>query len=507
MAPPFLFIPVWNTENRRLWSSNEILSLGPTLFLDQRDLVVVSSEYNNWGNQAVTGADANDFASANATTRPATGSVINGYAAPFFTASNPSGPLKYMQDVSGAWTTILSATTYSLFMVVSCSEQSGSSAIAYANPCLIGDTSQYVGLYWNNVVSSSGIQLYNWDVAEKSTTSIPVALGQPVIVEAYYLSGSKSEVRVNNYLTQSATVINTIGNTGGVLRVGLSAAAINQFHGGIANVLAFQKTLSADEKRGIRNYLANKYNIPLVNDGENANPDIAEMIGSACTLYLKPSHGITGSPITAWANRGSGTPGQSMGSVGGNAPAQSIQNGLIVPSFDGGAGAGADYLANGAWPWVSASGINQWEAMIVANACALSASGLYYLTPSLLSEGFGGHGIAIDVSGARAYTDATGVTVTPYTSGTITLEKTFLIHAYYDSAKITCRLNNNTTVSASKTGNLTSLTQGLRIGNNYSVQNAFNGKIMEVAIFNRVLTTSERSRCRAYLGTKWGVPF
>lgn len=503
------------TASSNAYTLAQIVALSPTMLLDEREQTVVSAEFSKWNNQVnPSGGGISNYDNINvsAATRPNSGSSINGYSAPAFSGSR----IEAMTQASGTWGGFLGSASgsYSVFVVARPGQISGSSPTSYLNTALWGDSAAYFGHYVNNVPSSSGIQFYNWDSNEKATTSIPIVSGTAYIFEGYYTSGSRSETRVNNYITQSAATIGTIGSTAGSWRLGgLGTSIQTSWNGEVASVLVFSKSLSEAEKYGIRLYLANKYAIDLIDSGAASPRTASDYFSSSLTIWSKTSAmSLSGTLINNWPSTGS-LPNFFWGSGGSARPVNSIQNGQQTALFDGTNDRMASYSDNQsvvAYPFMSASGTGQWEILLVGIANALSGTDANQDAEVHLwrVETAASHGITLTISGARAYTTTGGTVLTPYTSGTLSTHRNFLVHAYYDGTNIACRLNDNTTVSASQTGNLTSDNQmsiGARqgAGNDYY----YNGNINEFLMFSRSLNSIERAWARTYLGTKWGVRY
>jgi hypothetical protein len=64
---------------------------------------------------------------------------------------------------------------------------------------------------------------------------------------------------------------------------------------------------------------------------------------------------------------------------------------------------------------------------------------------------------------------------------------------------------NGTTFSSNVNGGTSNLSSGIRIANGWNNGNSWVGHFCELAIYNKVVSTTERQQVEYYLGTKWGL--
>lgn len=230
-----------------------------TQWLDQRDLVVTSGAYSDWGDQSPAGN--RDLAMTTATNRPDDDLTVNGWAAPNF-----DGVDNFMQGpaaVGGDGYTSASASR--IFVVVDTTGETpaADNANVYQEAAILalGSTAGWLGLTW----TTSGPRAYGYDGAFKATARAAGATGAASDVGRALLDikhdGTTFTLRrgAGTPVTVACGALTTPG-TRAVFGCNYSAAAF--FAGRIASIVACSAALTAAEETYARAYLLTKYECP-----------------------------------------------------------------------------------------------------------------------------------------------------------------------------------------------------------------------------------------------------
>lgn len=212
------------------------------------------------------------------------------------------------------------------------------------------------------------------------------------------------------------------------------------------------------------------------------------------TLWLKDS-GITGSPISAWAN--SGSAGGSLTGVGTAQPTIVANNGHNGAAFDG----SDDVLTGGPSQFTVITG-SAYSAWVAFKALTLSGpTAAYYLEPALFTDGDGTSGgnfapFTLDASGLYGGHWNGGAQAMPTTIG-ISTGVLYLAQVVFDGVNIIWKCNGANRGRA--TGAVATVTTPMRLGTNYSGLALANAEIYEVLIYNTALGSTDIATNVAYL--------
>jgi hypothetical protein len=150
------------------------------------------------------------------TSNPTVGGAQNGYASAACNWTNSQGFTN-----ATAISTLLSASAWSVSMLVKITAFHTNSSTTYSNDILIADTGSFWGIF---VKSSGNVRAYQWDGAEKYAETT-ISSGAYALIQAKY-DGTNIKVRVNGGAWQSAAAgnISTLTGTLSVMFLGGLAA-------------------------------------------------------------------------------------------------------------------------------------------------------------------------------------------------------------------------------------------------------------------------------------------
>lgn len=222
------------------------------LWLDQRDLVLVSGAYSDWGDQS---AADNGFTQATASLRPASGQLVNYFAAPDFDGTDDLMAGEQLSDY-------VSASAYHVFVVLRADVVTGTNPTIYFNHGVIADND--IG-WWGLYLSSAGAPLvtvngFHWAGALRNAAATGLRTGNDALVEWSY-DGTTIRCQVGTHPVATAVGGGSIGNTTNVVRLGFGANGGLYLNGRIASIIVCNAYLSSGEARSVRDYLASKYGV------------------------------------------------------------------------------------------------------------------------------------------------------------------------------------------------------------------------------------------------------
>lgn len=229
------------------------LSLGSKLrlWLDERDLVVVSGAYSDWGDQSPAG---NDFTQSTSTMRPGTGRTINTYPAPAFDGSDDR--LEH-----GVLTDYISASAYHAFFVLSVDGVVGTAAPpALTNDTVLGDVNRWWNLFLRSSAGTIQAQAYHWDGAAKIAAGVGLVVGVSNLVEWSY-DGTTIRCQVGGEPAATVAAGNATPGAGGNVYLGYLGPACSAYDGLVAAVIVCNAFLTDAERSSTRAYLASRYGV------------------------------------------------------------------------------------------------------------------------------------------------------------------------------------------------------------------------------------------------------
>lgn len=222
-----------------------------TLWLDQRDQVVVSDRYSGWGDESLT---LNTFNQTTAGNRPVVGSRINGFAAPSF-----DGTADFM--ISNNLSSFVAATGYHVFAVFAAVAIAGVNPTVYLNDGVIADgNAGWWGLYLKLNGTTAEVHGFHWDntLGACDANAGGLSLGTNSLVEWSY-DGSLIRCQVGANVVATASSPNGIGSLANPVNVGTGAATSKLLNGPIASIIVCNSHLQPTDVTNIRDYLSSKY--------------------------------------------------------------------------------------------------------------------------------------------------------------------------------------------------------------------------------------------------------
>ncbi|MBZ0120718.1 MAG: hypothetical protein K8H88_27235 [Sandaracinaceae bacterium] len=223
-----------------------------TLWIDQRDLVLVSGAYSDWGDQSPA---ANDFTQGTSSLRPMFGQTVNFFPAPDF-----DGTDDYLQ--SNLLSNLVSASAYHVFVVLRADMATGSNPTAYLNHGVIADTNAgWWGLYLTTAGGSDVmVHGFHWAGGLREAIAGGLTTGDDALVEWSY-DGTTIRCQVARYAVATGSGGGSIGSLTNAVRLGTGATGGLFFDGRIVAVVVCNTHLTAGEVRSVRDYLSSKYGV------------------------------------------------------------------------------------------------------------------------------------------------------------------------------------------------------------------------------------------------------
>lgn len=220
--------------------------------------------------------------------------------------------------------------------------------------------------------------------------------------------------------------------------------------------------------------------------------------------WWKGGVGITGNPITAWVDtKGSATLDNAVTPP----PAETV-NGIVVPSFDGvddflndsGAAAGTyDYLHTGAGMTIaavvrrdSASGADCW---LSTGDDQTTEIGAYCGSPGTNVARF-------VITNGSAYVIDVSSTGTPFS--TTALNVIVVTHSTADGARLYINGSADGTASNAATPSSSNASNALIVGSRTGSRQ-WDGAVLDLLLFNAIVSSGERGNLTSYLQTRWGL--
>jgi hypothetical protein len=222
---------------------------------------------------------------------------------------------------------------------------------------------------------------------------------------------------------------------------------------------------------------------------------------SGCTLWLRGDLGVTlnGATVSAWGDQSGNASHFTQGTAAAQPTYEAAGGPLSTPDllFDG----SNDFLAGPlAFALVTA---NAWTAFAVFRATSIAtnaADSAAYNNTGLLADVAGDWGLLlrstpyVQAYGWDGNSDVASVTIA---TGTWTM-----VDARHDTGSLVARTHDQAEVSAAHGDTLTPGVTNL--GRGYTT-NFYNGRVAEVIVYSRALTSSERTQVRSYLGGRYGL--
>jgi hypothetical protein len=295
-------------------------------------------------------------------------------------------------------------------------------------------------------------------------------------------TGPVTSLRVNG-VPQPLTPNNAvIGAPGARTAVGTGNGAF--FNGGIAEIIAYNRVLSATEINEVESYLLNRYGFQLP----------VPLLVPGCALWCRSDQGITiGTGVSQW-NDYSGNGNNLTSTVAGAQPTYTTSDaaygGKPTLGFDG----ASKYMFRAAL----ATPLNQPCTVIIVGQS--TQVGTQFFT-----DGFDGtNSIRVEaLAGPTLGLRATGSVV----SGTANVLFPSIIGAVVNGVSSALYVNNPTAPVSVATGNPGSAgLVGITLGAAFTDSADFlNGKVAEVIVYNRALSVGELSLIYAYAAARYGI--
>jgi hypothetical protein len=259
------------------------------------------------------------------------------------------------------------------------------------------------------------------------------------------------------------------------------------WNGTIGEILVFSSILTTAQRQAVEGYLAWKWGLETL-----ATTSLPTSI-SSCVLWLDGADSTRTTNIATgtWLDK-SGLGSNATSNAGGGAFSMGTMNGVSAVTFPTGS---FGFTANTAL--ATSTGIT---VFLVASTSTNRSAGSFFLSGNVGSFGVSMTGTVFPV--AMRFT-ASGATAA--ITGNVVTTSPFIYSATSTSTDLNAWVNgtNNASGTANPALSITSLTIG-----NYATASstyAFTGRMGEVIIYNRSLSTSERQFIEAYLGRKWNV--
>lgn len=330
------------------------------------------------------------------------------------------------------------------------------------------------------------------------TSALPYSTVANAVATTLVTTGTSGSLYVNGTLLNAAADVDVGVSTFTYLGIGAQVRStdINNFlSGDIAEIVVYNRALTADERQQVERYLGNKWGTIRFSP--------KDLSGLTMWLDANSLNLSDNSAVTTWTDI-SGSSNSALQGTAGFKPVYKtgVVNGRPAVLFDGvddfmslTAGAQTAMLAGdksvfAAVKWVSTAGVES-RVLSVADGAFSTRFALRYTTGPV-------YGVVYTTGVAQASITATAGNI-PSTSAAQILE------VVQSGASLTARTNgtqlaanpSNAGTEAAVYGSIGSGPTGADLwGNLY---------ICEVAVYNRALSTSEASQVRSYLGTKYGV--
>ena len=471
------------------------------------------STVSQWADQSGSGTNASQGTSASQPVLVA--NALNGKPALRFDGSNDY--MTFNLPING-----LTGMTVFLVSANRASQTAGSSQAEYA------------AIFWNETTSWGTVYLspfqsqVAWRFGTTQTNNRQIYTRPSSVGSGYTRTTMKHDgpagtdtLYVNGVQVQSATgKLSALAGHQDTGNLGRGYNNNTYFNGDIVEVLVYNRTLSDSERQSVEQYLNDKYfggpsptNTPVPPTNTPVPPTATPTPGpfptSGLKLWLEADAGVTlnGSTVSQWADQsGSGTNASQGTSASQPILVANALNGKPALRFDG----SNDYMTfnlpiNGLTGMtvllVSSNRASQTAGSSQAEYAAIfwnetTSWGTVYLSPfqSQVAWRFG----TTQVYNRQIYTRPSSVG-SGYTRTTMK----------HDGPAGTDTLYVNGVQVQSATGKLSSLTGHQDTGNlgrGYNNNTYFNGDIVEVLVYNRTLSDSERQSVEQYLGTKYNLP-
>lgn len=392
-------------------------------------------------------------------------------------------------------------------------------------------TNQYV-LWW---MPSS---LSGW----QSSPSVTASAGQPQII-AVSKSGASASSYLNGVVQRTGSAPATIVTPIAKLAVGNRVSATYGFNGQVGEVLVYNRALSASELQQVETQLASRY----VNPDSNGNriPDTWEMQylgtlshaagddpgGVGRTILQSYQQGLSPWPtptvpggLQVWyrADLGIGMDANNNVSLwadltGNGSHLVQTSNPSLEPSWSGNVSSlfghpgidfnGSDVLATSAAVNLLAGSSDQTVIAVVAPAATQKAYSSIVDLSSSISNGFvlGEHGTQTNQyelwwmdSGQTGWYSSPGATASAGQPGIISVTKSGATASTY--------LNGVLQGTGAAPATILTPTAALAVGNRVGGGYGYTGQIGEVLVYNRALSSSERSQVETQLITRYVNP-
>jgi hypothetical protein len=221
---------------------------------------------------------------------------------------------------------------------------------------------------------------------------------------------------------------------------------------------------------------------------------------SGLTLWLRASVGVTGNPVTAWADQSGNGNSLIVAGPGGMTPGTGI-NGHATVDSPSGTSSGRLQLASAPSALFSPTGITMFAACKYTGASASTAT-----SPCILQDQ-GDQDVSLDVGtdGGTNFRGG-GCTFSAFLNHFVkNADATLLTDPHYfyfryDGAHVDTQTDAGTAVSATAIGAV-----NLAASNKVLFAYLFQGSIGEIITYNRALTDPEIAQVRGWLSAQWGI--
>jgi hypothetical protein len=232
--------------SRRRAAAFNPLTLNPTLWLKEDGLPAAGSLISTWTNSG----SATNFTQPTTIRQPTCiGNGLNGHKIARFDGSVfMSGP------TIGSF---ISASAYTLFVVVKAASIALSSSNSWQNHGIIADNAQYFGLYLS---TNFGASIYNWGGSDDHA-DVPYAASSWARFQARHASGNL--VLSKNGGSESSVASNNTEATAGMSLLGVNDydSMTGALNGDIAEIFGVNTVLSNSDRANVDAYLTARFGL------------------------------------------------------------------------------------------------------------------------------------------------------------------------------------------------------------------------------------------------------
>ena len=451
---------------------------GCALWLDGADSRATSNiTTGTWYDKSTYGSNATSNAGGSAFTM----GTINGVPAVTFPAASSAA------FIAQAPITLSSSGGFSIFFVARWTAAGAANSRFFSTQWSVGGTLD-IELYPTtaNTIPSGGTLYGGTTSAGASLTGVTLSSNTPFVYSTVFTStATNGYSHWLNGVTGGTQTPAGAGTVNGMVIGNYSnPSSANAFVGQMGEFIVYNAALTTGQRQAVEGYLSWKWGLETL-----ATTSLPTSI-SSCVLWLDGADSTRTTNIATgvWLDK-SGLGSNTTSNAGSSAFSMGTLNGLPAVTF----------------PAASVSALR-------ANTTLTSATGFSAFFIASVTTNNSTSTFLEGNTGAPFRIAAIGSLPTPLqfsgsglvSGGTVTLNQPFIGSVIVSSSSFAVWYNGmNTATTTPSTITLSSMNIGNRATASSSV--SFTGRMGEVIIYNRSLSTSERQFIEAYLGRKWNV--